>query len=171
MLIINKQTPKRTKLHIKVCPICGIEFGSYRNTSKTCSSKDCWYKLSGMMVSRTTYRQCVICGKDFPHRPSEDSKGSIHTFCSMSCMNANKKLGLPFRQYLAYDGYIVMSATDDGRKQIKLHRYLMEQFIGRKLLPREIVHHINNNKLDNRIENLKMMSRSEHNIVHKFLRR
>jgi len=47
-------------------------------------------------------------------------------------------------------------------KQIRLHRYLMEQKIGRKLNSNEIVHHINGNNYDNRMENLEVLSRSEH---------
>lgn len=46
------------------------------------------------------------------------------------------------------------------------HRVIMENIIGRTLKNSEIVHHINENKLDNRPENLQIMSKSEHQRIH-----
>lgn len=46
------------------------------------------------------------------------------------------------------------------------HRYLMEQFIGRKLSRNEVVHHINGDKRDNRLENLVIMPRWKHSGLH-----
>lgn len=42
----------------------------------------------------------------------------------------------------------------------------MENSIGRLLSPDEIVHHINHNRFDNRIENLKITSQQEHGRYH-----
>ncbi len=62
---------------------------------------------------------------------------------------------------------------ENGRYWIKLeigrqryHRYLMEQKLGRKLLPEENIHHIDEDKLNNDLGNLQIMSNSEHRRLH-----
>ena len=56
--------------------------------------------------------------------------------------------------------------THKNGKQQDFHRYLYEQHLGRKLTRYEVVHHINGDITDNRIENLQLMTLSEHGKLH-----
>lgn len=50
------------------------------------------------------------------------------------------------------------------------HRVVMENYIGRPLLDEEDVHHKNEDKTDNRIENLEILTKSEHSKKHNLVK-
>lgn len=109
--------------------------------------------------------QCGHCGATFlPDRSSR-------RFCSRKCGTANN--GGQNRKSEMWRkpnkrGYIDGTVFDEDGVQhyAKQHRWMMEQHLGRKLLPTEDVHHINGVKHDNRLENLQVIDHGEHTRHH-----
>jgi HNH endonuclease len=81
------------------------------------------------------------------------SKRKTQKFCSLQCYWLNKILPVvKFHRQKRIDG-----------KKVYVHRYTYEQTTGKQLKKGEIVHHLNDNFLDNRPENLnKLDSQSRH---------
>ena len=66
---------------------------------------------------------------------------------------------------IAHTGYVSMSNGCGGYNLI--HRLVIENYLGRKLKSRDIVHHKDGNKLNNRLENLEVMTQSRHVNIHR----
>lgn len=82
--------------------------------------------------------------------------------------NTKRKIGrsnsIIGQRRLMKNGYIrVTISTYPRYKRVYEHRYIIEKLLGRKLKFNETVHHKNKDKTDNRVINLVLISREEHN--------
>lgn len=136
----------------------------------------CWNihkKINPMYCSRrcrNLHRQgmaenkfiCETCGSSFTRKRSAQCKRNPMKYCSKDCYwkwirsSSNPRSCLNHSEN--HPHYVSVSVSD-GRR-VRRCRYVMEQHLGRSLLPGEEVHHVNGLKADDRIENLELWSAS-----------
>lgn len=105
-------------------------------------------------------RVCLQCSKEF------EVKRSVKRFlCSQACKKIYQIVD-PRNKNWRHDnhGYLICRQEIRGKYPIyKQHRIILEDYLGRKLLSTEHIHHINKIKDDNRIENfILFVSNSAH---------
>ena len=110
-----------------------------------------------------TNKICECCGVTYYVPPYRVEKAK---YCSRSCL---AKIHLDQFSHLRFQPAnkpkrTYKTMTING-KQVRVHRHLMEQHLGRKLMSWEHVHHINGDPHDNRLENLAVLSNAAHQKV------
>jgi hypothetical protein len=94
---------------------------------------------------------CDFCGKSFKRR---NSPRYARSFCDHVCESNSKRTG-----YIVPKGY---RAFKVGGKRRYAHTIIMESYLGRELGADETVHHIDGDKLNNSISNLRVVKRADH---------
>lgn len=151
------------------CNVCKKEFKRKRLRAKFCS-RAC------VPVGRREPKRrpkvkievsCSYCEKKILKFPCF-LRRSKTLFCGLSCKQSAMKAGetsYGFKESTGSPLNPYKRCMRDG-KFVYEHRWVMEQHLGRPLLRSEHVHHINGDQKDNRIENLAILSRSDHAKAH-----
>lgn len=135
---------------------------------------------------------CIYCKKLFQSKStSTNGNGATTKYCSHKCYTEYRvgKL-IPAManrpNYLRRAGYQYIKVPPEfhagqvsrglrAHKYYQEHRYVAEQMIGRPLKRSEAVHHIDFNRLNNKPENLFVLTQSDHkrletNMAHKYMK-
>lgn len=130
-------------------------------------------------MNRTLF--CKVCGEKFIV-PDWEIRKRDPKYCSRKCSGkVNPARFKPGKEHWNYkngsmvdsDGYIRVLDMDNPRAKsgyVLEHILVMEKYLGRMLTKDEVVHHKNENRKDNRIENLQLMTRAEHVSYHNDVR-
>ena len=147
------------------CIRCGKLF--YCKSSRFLPSM-CSPKCANLSRRKRISLNCLVCHKTFSIQHCLFRQNKRH-FCSSECWykffrgkNCHLWKGgiKPDSPSKRYNRIMV-----NGKAYFE-HRFIMEKHIGRKLKSFEHVHHINNNGKDNKIENLQLLTESEHHKLH-----
>jgi len=98
----------------------------------------------------------------------DNGKRFIHGHNGRGVLHYDYKGG----KYINDSGYVMVLRPNHPRASsngyVREHILVMEAFLGRPLKPKEVVHHINRNRQDNRIENLERFdSHTDHMTRHR----
>lgn len=110
-----------------------------------------------LTVNPQTDRSCVVADCNNRHQ----AKGFCEYHYAQSRtvgVERGRLRGHNGKGTITEDGYRVHNIK--GRPRLE-HRLVMESFLGRVLLPHESVHHLNGDRLDNRVSNLELWSKSQ----------
>jgi predicted nucleic acid-binding Zn ribbon protein len=150
------------------CLICGDSFSNKNRDQKYCSRK-CYYEMKKLRGDRVNWT------KEMREKMSDlYTKDGNPMYGITSQYKGKRRPEITGENHPNWKGgksinrgYVIYENINetDGLKKPE-HRMVMEKYINRPLTSEEIVHHINGNKSDNRIENLKIVTRSEHMKIH-----
>jgi hypothetical protein len=150
-----------------------------QNNDKIVFVRENLYKIpyrrkNGLPANRYFVKtNCSVCGKEI-YVDRANFKKSKKSICSIECRRIlssapdGAKKNKRGRKEL--DGHILIKQINHPfakKGWVPEHRYVVEKNIGRYLESDEIVHHINMDKKDNRIENLHVFkTNTEHFLSH-----
>ena len=161
------------------CVVCGAHCRKSRSPAgmkvipKFCSQKCSGaYKTANKKGTAKNFKGiCQSCGSEFETYRSPSAQ--IPKFCSLKCLGDHQKgennPAYNGGKYISNGYYILFMPNHpyrDSKNMVYEHRFVMECKIGRYLTNEEVVHHKDQNKLNNEPINLRLFANNSEHIKH-----
>lgn len=152
-----------TKIEI-ICKYCNKKVKKHSYQIKNSKNKYCSQKCHYLDKRKKIKKICLICKNEFKTTPSRIKYG-YGKYCSKKCRGLDKRGNNHPKwkadKYINNDGYIQIR---NNGKPILEHRFIWEKYFG-KLKEGIIIHHLNGNRSDNRIDNLMAIPKKNHSFM------
>jgi len=158
---IANLTRGSTKVVRLVCNDCAAPSQTHWNNYVQGQRKRGW-------TGETYCQPCVA------RRTGRSSKGSVRPAIAQSnhLRKGDKHPSWKGGRYIDHHGYVMVS-TRSGRNEHsgwdnyrKEHVLVLERHLGRELSPKEVIHHIDGDKTNNKLDNLWLTDQSGHRTAH-----
>lgn len=136
----------------KICKICKKDFNvkMYRKDSAKYCSKNCYDIRNGIPIQYN----CLFCNKEFVYPPNRPRR-----YCSHKCANKGRSIHLlepkhpnNFKRFWMRRGMIIQKCEKCGYDECK-------EILG--------IHHIDENRNNNKRENLLILCPNCHSLIHR----
>jgi len=159
-----------TKL-TKKCNYCKKTFKCTLKSGRKYCSRECYYKMKKKRGDRVDFtpeiRKKISLKMSGKNNPNYGNPRNVKGYRRPE-MTGSKHPNWKGGYWITKDGYkVIENLTETNGKKVQEHRKVLEEYLGRKLTKHEIVHHINKNTSDNKIENLMICTRAEHINIHR----
>lgn len=166
-----KTGQKKRRGETNPCEVCGTPV--YRNATQAARGEGRFCSQECHNIAQTkeaVVKPCATCGSEMRLKPSQAAR----RYCKRACM-ARGAISRPLDRMhngkparLDPKGYVLIWEPEHPNKSMKgwhfEHRIMVERILGRYLTREEHVDHINQQKADNRLENLQVLSPSAHSV-------
>lgn len=142
----------------RICVVCSVEFVPPAKSLRETCSKVCRYT----MVSQTHKANGI---KPLITPSAEDQRKRIKGPSAPWWKGGSTVNEKGYRIAIAPDDFPFRDMLD-SKNRIREHRMIYALHIGRSLRRSEVVHHVNGDRLDNRIENLELFSSHSAHMKH-----
>ncbi len=181
-----KKQFKTKPSRINIAKFCSVQCRQKFPVSKEVRKKIALSRIKNVFMN------CLKCNKPFETKPYKIKNG--RKYCSLNCLNESK-IGVIFTNERIKNisrarkgkmtgksnprwrggkhlsrGYVLVLQPNHPHKNnmnhVFEHRLVMENYLERYLTKEEVVHHINEIKNDNRIENLMLFKNGQDHLAH-----